>query len=87
MIPPSFLLIRVGRFPIIIPLLLLWPFALVLFAVGLALGLLVFLLTFRPRNAWRVLGAMARAYKLFAAFRGLNIDVKRKNKWVQIKVW
>jgi hypothetical protein len=87
MIPPSLLLIRIGRFPIIIPLLLLWPIALVLLVFGLALGLLVLLLTFRPRKAWIVLGAMTRAYALFAAFRGLKIDVKRKNRWVQIKVW
>ena len=80
MIPPSLLLIRIGRFPIIIPLLLLWPFAVILLALGLMLGLLVFLLTFRPRKAWRVLGAMRRAYALFAALRGLTIDVKRKNR-------
>ena len=84
MIPPSLLLIRMGRFPIVIPLLLLWPIALALLAIGLPISIALFLLTFRPRKAWLVLAAVARIYALYAAFRGLTIDVKGKNRWVQI---
>ncbi|NQW18657.1 MAG: hypothetical protein HQ478_14365 [Chloroflexi bacterium] len=86
MIPPSLLLIRIGRVPIVIPLLLLWPIALALLAVGLPVSLLLLLFTFRPRKAWLALVAVGWIYAFFTAFRGLNINVKGRNRWVQIKV-
>ena len=86
MIPPSLLLIRVGRVPIVIPLLLLWPLAVGLLAIGLSIGLVLYLLTLRPRKAWLVLAAVPRMYAFFAAFRGLTIDVKGKKRWTQFIV-
>ena len=84
MLPPSVLQIRIGRFGLWIPLILIWPLAAVLWLLVLPLLLLVAVLTFRWRWVVPMLLLGPALFRLFAAFRGLEVDVQSNSSRVRV---
>ena len=84
MIPPSVLIVRVVRFPIWIPLFLIWPIAAGLWLLILPLLLAAALLTGRRRWLVPLLLMGPMAFRLFAACRGMTIDVQNGDQKIYV---
>ena len=58
-----------------VPLILLWPLALIV--ALLLLPLLAIIALFRPRGVLRILKAAARLAALFCTMRGLHLEIRK----------
>ena len=83
-IPPYSLIIWVRRFPIWVPLFLLWP--VILFLALLIIPFLFLISFFGPRGpAWAVETVRA-FYSILCATRGLKVDVGNSSEKVFVSI-
>ena len=83
-IPPSILIVRVSRFPLWLPLFLIWPLVAALWIGFLPLLMTVAILTGRRRWLVPLLILGPSIYRVFAAFRGTTIDVHNGNQKIYV---
>ncbi len=74
--PPSVLSLRVGRFRIWIPLILIWPLMLLVWLLFTPLLVALAIVTLRLGYVRPLLLTGPAVLTLFAALRGLEIDVR-----------
>lgn len=77
LIPPWLLILRIGRFFLPLPVVLLWPVLVVLAAVLYLLLPLAALVAWPFGRARVVWVGLPRLLALFCAFRGLRVDCSR----------
>ena len=67
--------VRIFRFRVWIPLFLIWPIAVVIWIALLPFAVLFELLRGKPRRAWFLVRLGSHLFRIFAATRGLSVDV------------
>lgn len=82
MIPPSLLLLKIGKRRIVIPLFLLWPLAILLAPIAIIVCITFAICT---RQA-RCLTLVQKLYAMICALRGLEVDVNGKGNGVLISI-
>lgn len=84
MIPPLVMWVKIQWFGIWLPIFLIYPFALALFLLALPLVFIGMAIAGQISKFWVVLRVILAAYKMICSVRGLQIEIEKENRTLEI---
>lgn len=85
-VPATFIWIRIGWFPILFPVLLLWLLAFVIWIAIIPITVAISIVTGSPRKTGTVLKFGWALYLIICAIRGFELVIGNEKRTVQVRL-